>query len=249
MKSAFVLLLLSANLVLGVVIKRQNSPIQIITQCTAPNTVAVTYDDGPTVYTSRIIDAFDAAGGKVTFFVNGLNYDCIYNHAETVRRAYASGHQIASHTWGHADLATLPDAAVAKQMTKLDAALRNIIGAVPTYMRPPYGSHTPATSTVLQSLGYTHLVMWDLDSGDSAGLTPEAQQAVYNNAATDVSHNVLHHDTSESVASIMTPFVINWAKGRNLRMVTVGECLGDPVENWYRDRAPPATLDSTFTCA
>jgi peptidoglycan/xylan/chitin deacetylase (PgdA/CDA1 family) len=70
----------------------------VITKCTVAGVVAVSFDDGPAQYTDSILDKFKDAGQKATFFVNGLNYDSIYNYNSTIRRMVAEGHQVGSHT-------------------------------------------------------------------------------------------------------------------------------------------------------
>lgn len=67
--------------------------------CSKPGVLALAYDDGPHIYTSELVDILDAAGAKATFFFTGTLYGCIYSQAAAVKKAYASGHQIASHTW------------------------------------------------------------------------------------------------------------------------------------------------------
>lgn len=81
------------------VIRRAPSPGVVIRQCTNPGQLALAYDDGPYQYTSELVDILDAAGAKATFFWTGTLYGCIYNQAAAVKKAFASGHQIASHTW------------------------------------------------------------------------------------------------------------------------------------------------------
>jgi peptidoglycan/xylan/chitin deacetylase (PgdA/CDA1 family) len=80
--------------------KRQSSVPYgvIINDCTVPGTVSLAFDDGPYVYTNQVLDMLDAAGMKATFFVNGQNYDSIYNYIPTIQRMYNEGHQVASHT-------------------------------------------------------------------------------------------------------------------------------------------------------
>ena len=48
-----------------------------ITRCNTPGTVAITFDDGPYVYTSELLDLLARYGTKSTFFVNGLNFSDI----------------------------------------------------------------------------------------------------------------------------------------------------------------------------
>ncbi|KEP50007.1 carbohydrate esterase family 4 protein, partial [Rhizoctonia solani 123E] len=68
---------------------------QVITKCAKPNTVALTFDDGPHWYLYDISKTLVAAGAKGTFFFNGNNYGCIYDPAnmKRVKYAYNKGHQ------------------------------------------------------------------------------------------------------------------------------------------------------------
>lgn len=89
---------------------------QLIYTCTVPGVVAPAFDDGPWIYTDDMLtqsvspkshsiagsvdvaSRMEAANFKATWFVNGQNYDNIYNHNATIRRMVNLGHQIGSHT-------------------------------------------------------------------------------------------------------------------------------------------------------
>jgi peptidoglycan/xylan/chitin deacetylase (PgdA/CDA1 family) len=204
--------------------------VDVVTTCAVPGTVAITFDDGAYVDHAAIAAAFTAAGGRATFFLNGDNWACIYDRAEAIKAAYDAGHQIASHTWSHADMAGLTAGGVAEEMNRLTGAFRRILGAVPVMMRPPYGSYTPATVDALRQLGFTTLAMWDVDSGDSLGAGVAAQQAAYTAADTATAHIILHHETVATTAGVMVPWAIAWARARGLAMVTLAECLGPGVD-------------------
>lgn len=45
--------------------------------------------------------------------------------------------------------------------------------------------------------------------------------------------NVLAHEHDKTI-DILTSHIINVAKSQGLKMVTIGECLGDDPKNWYR---------------
>ena len=222
--------------------------IRVIRNCVTPNAVAITFDDGPYTYTSQIAQRFTQAGGNVTFFMNGLNWACIYDHAEAVKAAYDAGHQIGSHTWSHPDLTTLSVTEVSSQMNALSIAFKRILGAVPVYMRPPYGSYNDRTIATLQSLGFKVIALWDVDSGDSLGASLAQQQLTYNSTSVNGSHIALQHETSLNTVQNMVPFIIGWAQQRKLKMVTVGECLGDAPASWYKDYVTAENRNSSWTC-
>jgi len=195
-----------------------------------------------------IINQFDAAGGKATFFVNGFNYDCIYDQANVLLSAYRKGYQIGSHTWAHDDITTLTSSQLTADANKLRTAFVKILGANPTYFRPPYGSYNAGNVATLGTFGFRKFVLWDIDSGDSIGSSIAQQQSQYNSASTGTSHIFLQHETHQSTVQQMVPFIINWAKSRGLKMVTVGQCLGDPQSNWYNSITTPETRNPTWTC-
>ena len=138
LKSLLLSLLSATALASPVELEKRQLPVgQVIYSCTVPNTVALTFDDGPAGYTSQLLDLLAAQGVKATFFLNGQNFGNIYSYSGVVQRMVNEGHQVGSHTWAHADLATLDAAGVTSQMTQLEDALMSIIGKFPTYMRPP----------------------------------------------------------------------------------------------------------------
>lgn len=137
--------------------------------CVAPGTIALTFDDGPYIYTTYILDILKAYSAKATFFMTANNNgkgqidDGSTAYPAMIRRMYAEGHQIASHTWTHQDLSKVNPTQRKAQMIKAEMALRNILGFFPTYMRPPYSSCDAGSGCEddMQSLGY-HIV-WPFD--------------------------------------------------------------------------------------
>lgn len=101
--------------------------VTIITRCKVPGTAAITFDDGPHIYTNALLDILKKKGVKATFFMNGNNYGNIANYATLVKRAHKDGHQLASHTYSHKDLATLSKSAVTKEMTQRKSLFHSTI--------------------------------------------------------------------------------------------------------------------------
>ena len=143
---------------------------QLIRTCNIPGVMALTFDDGPSAHTSWLLDYLASKGAKATFFVNGNNIAHDIDDESTgwpsvLRRMVREGHQLASHTWQHANLDTLDTAGRRGQMVENERALVNIFGFFPTYMRPPYGECGVACLEDMGELGY-HVVNWNLDTQD-----------------------------------------------------------------------------------
>ncbi|KAF9116125.1 hypothetical protein BGX27_004708 [Mortierella sp. AM989] len=211
----------------------------IITRCTIPGTIAITFDDGPFLYTDGLLDILQSRAIKATFFMNGNTYGRIEDFAASVKRAYQDGHQVASHTWDHKDLTSLSQSDALGEMTMLEDAFKKIIGVRPTYMRPPFGSLNAPVLEMLDQRNYT-VITWDTDTQDWAHPTDfEASYKLYEtllNNAEDIKqpgHIVLQHEVNQVTALQVAPMAIDLALVRGYKVVTVGECLGDPKSNWY----------------
>ncbi|KAG0223355.1 hypothetical protein B0O80DRAFT_451663 [Mortierella sp. GBAus27b] len=147
-------------------------PGEILDRCTRSKSYAISFDDGPGQLTDELLDYLEENNLQVTFFMNGDNWNCIYNpeSQRLLRRAYAARHQIASHPWSHRDLESLSDKDIREEMYRIEQAFRDILGVVPRYMRPPFGEHSTRVRRVLEDLGYV-MILWDVDQEeDESGL-------------------------------------------------------------------------------
>ncbi|KAK4075531.1 hypothetical protein PCL_08916 [Purpureocillium lilacinum] len=220
----------------------------IINQCKSPGLVALAFDDGPWVFTNQLLDLLDQLGVHATFFVTGDNMgkgridDCSRPWPSILYRMYESGHQIASHTWTHQNLDHVNHAVQQAEMVNNEIALQNLFGWIPTYTRPPYLECTAKSGCpdLLGNLGY-HVITSNIDTKDYLNDGPYQVQkskdlfdAGISTQSTKNSYIVLAHDTHSQTATNLTAFMIRTAKDRSYKLVTVGECLGDPKANWYR---------------
>ncbi|ORX83509.1 glycoside hydrolase/deacetylase [Basidiobolus meristosporus CBS 931.73] len=123
---------------------------------------ALTFDDGPSQYTSELLDILASANVKATFQIIGSN---AVQYPDVVKRAYDEGHQIASHTWSHPHLMSLSTEQIVAEVKATENALLNITGAVPAYIRPPYGEADDRVKAIFKAMGY-HTLLWNMDTLD-----------------------------------------------------------------------------------
>ncbi|RPA82141.1 glycoside hydrolase/deacetylase [Ascobolus immersus RN42] len=211
-----------------------------IATCKIPGVIALTFDDGPYIYTNALLNMLKAKKAKATFFVNGLNWGpdiMVYDNRNRINRMRYEGHQIGSHTYNHADLSTLSYAGVQAEMTALEAPLTSILGKFPTYMRPPYLNCANNCPAALNDLGY-HIIQTDLDTQDWQGDAEMSKQIfkqmVDARSLSEPGYVVLAHDVHEATVHQLAEYMVDYAQSKGLRLVTVGECMGDPSANWYR---------------
>ncbi|KAJ3052715.1 hypothetical protein HK097_005807 [Rhizophlyctis rosea] len=191
-----------------------------------------------------------AAGFKTTFFVNGRGfYGCIYDGASTLLSAYRAGHQIASHSWAHLHMTTLSTSQQQSEIQRVDQALQKIIGAKPTYMRAPFGETNSALQEVARQQGYRAMINWDIDSEDWNNQSPSYSfNKVQSQSYSSNGHIILMHENYQNTVQTLLPQIISWAKSKGVKLVTVGECLGESSSLWYRDVRSPQSRDSSWTC-
>lgn len=221
---------------------------QVVSSCTQPNTVALTFDDGPWEYAEVVSDALTSKGVKGTFFYNGNNYECIYDQAEIDRVKYVfnAGHQVASHTWSHPDLTTLTWDQIHDQMWRVEQALQRIVGVVPAFMRPPYGNYNDLVLEAAYIRGQK-VVIWDFDSGDSVGASVQDSESTYDSTISEHPSTILalNHETYETTAYDVLPYAIEKLQAAGYNLVTLAECLG---ESPYQSVGSPEVNDGSWGC-
>ncbi|TLS20854.1 uncharacterized protein PpBr36_10897 [Pyricularia pennisetigena] len=202
---------------------------KLIRDCKKPGVVAVTYDDGPSQLTDKLLNILKEAGAKATFFLTGVN---ILPHRKVIERAHREGHQLAQHSWSHNSLSRASTQARADEILKPEAAFADVLGIFPTYMRPPYGECNAECEAQLGNLGY-HVVNWNIDTNDWRGDMNVSMQIIDTRLKNTDGPLVLAHDMEHTI-NVLTSHIISVAKAEGLKMVTVGECLDDDESNWYR---------------
>lgn len=124
--------------------------------------LALTFDDGPSAHTERLLDAFEEYGGKGTFFVVG---NLINDRKETLVRMAEDGHEIAGHSWNHRQLTTLGEEDLQKQLVNTRAKIYKVAGVDANLMRPPYGSFNDDVKAMCKDHGIA-LINWSVDTLD-----------------------------------------------------------------------------------
>jgi peptidoglycan/xylan/chitin deacetylase (PgdA/CDA1 family) len=99
--------------------------------------VALTFDDGPSLWTRSMLELLAAHDGHATFFALG----CIAaadDGAQTLRRIVETGSEIGNHTFSHPSLPTLEDGAIRDELARAGPIIEEASGTTLRYWRPPY---------------------------------------------------------------------------------------------------------------
>lgn len=181
--------------------------------------IALTFDDGPSAHTDRLLNIFKKYGGKGTFFVVGNMID---KRQSTLKRIATEGHEIGSHTWDHKQLTTLTEKELTDQVMKTKAKIYDVTGVTVNIVRPPYGAYNDSVKATAKKLGVA-LINWSVDTVD---WKTRNAQAVYNEimkSAKDGSIILCHdlHSTTVDAMEMVIPKLID----EGYQLVTVSELL------------------------
>ena len=186
----------------------------------ANHAMALTFDDGPSAYTSAVLATLKRYGVHATFFEVG---DEVVGRPGASRAIVAAGDAIGDHTWSHPILTA---SNTRSQMAEGRAAIINATGYTPCLARVPYGIAPASTVNTIRSMGML-TIQWDIDPRDWSLPGPAAIAAnVLKNA-----HNgaiAIMHDgggnRSETVAALNT--IIPGLLARGYKLETVPALLG-----------------------
>ena len=127
--------------------------------------IALTFDDGPHYkYTAEILDILNEYDAKATFFVVGQLAE---RYPELILRELSEGHEVASHTWSHPNLVTIPESTLMNELLTTEQLLFELAEYRPRLFRPPEGKYGNAVRKVARQLDY-ELVLWTVDTRDWA---------------------------------------------------------------------------------
>jgi peptidoglycan/xylan/chitin deacetylase (PgdA/CDA1 family) len=209
----------------------------ISTGSTRKREVALTFDDGPSPYTSRIAAILKATRTPATFFVVGQEAGAF---GPALRGLTSAGFVVGNHTQTHPMMASLGGRAQSRQIDD-QAVLVGVDGVPREHLyRPPYGSYDRKTLKILSERRML-MVLWDVDTQDYARPGANAIVRRVLDGAKPGSIVLMHDgggDRTQTVAAL--PRIIRGLRARGLRPVTVPQLLLDDPPP--RNQGRPPTL-------
>ena len=181
--------------------------------------LALTFDDGPSANTDRLLNAFATYGGKGTFYLVG---NMVENRQETVKRMAVEGHEVAGHSWNHRQLTKLDGEELTAQFMNTRAKIYDVTGIDAVTMRPPYGAFNDAVKAKAKELGIT-MIYWSVDTLDwknkNADMVYQAVMEGAKDGAIILCHD-LHKTTVDAMERAIPDLI-----AQGYQLVTVSELL------------------------
>ena len=171
-------------------------------------TVYLTFDDGPTEWTKKILEVLNKYNIKATFFITNPK-----GKEEIVKTAYEEGHKIGVHSYSHSYSEIYKNReSFWNDIEKVQKEIQNITGVKTDIMRFAGGSKNTLAigdeenilsklKKEVKSKGYEYFD-WNVSAGDGGGALTDIDY-ITNNMIEGIKKNktsiVLCHDTYENL--------------------------------------------------
>lgn len=176
--------------------------------------IALTYDDGPSIYTPTVLDALEQNEAHATFFVVGNR---VNQYQTYIKREVALGCEIGNHTYGHNSLQRLSSAQIQDVLGKTTRAVKKQTGVDIQVMRPPGGGYN---SSVCKAADMP-VILWSVDTMDWKTRSTSATIQCVKQQAFDGAIVLMHDIHKPTVQAADT--VIKQLKKDGYQLVTVSE--------------------------
>lgn len=121
--------------------------------------IALTFDDGPSIYTEKIIEYLYNNDCVGTFFVLGNK---VSNYKNTLIKSISYGNEIGNHSYDHKWLIKLKKDKMFEQIEKTQEIIKKETGYTPKILRPTYGS----VNNTLKKITDLDIILWNVDTLD-----------------------------------------------------------------------------------
>jgi peptidoglycan/xylan/chitin deacetylase (PgdA/CDA1 family) len=200
--------------------------------------VALTFDDGPSPYTDRLLQILKDNDAKATFFMIGNK---VAANPAGAKRVAEAGMEIGNHTWEHPNMTTIPPEDIPSQLSKANDAITAATGQTPKLFRTAGGLINDDVLAAAKQQGLAD-INWDVIPFDWMNDANTGATRYMLMTQIKPGSVVLFHDTYSSTVDVVYQF-IPVLKANGYHLVTVTQLLGSrsPGTTYgSRENSPPA---------
>ena len=210
--------------------------------CSKVKCIALTFDDGPSPFTDRLLQILNQNDARSTFFLIGNK---VAANPAGAKRIADAGMEIGNHTWEHPNMTTIPPEDIPAQFSKASDAIEAATGQRPKLVRTAGGLINDAVLAEAKKQGLAD-INWDVIPFDWANDANTG--ATRYMLMTQIKPNsvVLFHDTYSSTVDLVYQF-IPVLKANGYHLVTVSQMVGprEPGTSYGSRDNGPAVNDLT----
>jgi peptidoglycan/xylan/chitin deacetylase (PgdA/CDA1 family) len=199
--------------------------------CSKVKCVALTFDDGPSPFTDRLLQILRDNGAKATFFLIGNK---VAANPAGAKRIVDAGMEVGNHTWEHPNMTTIPPETIPSQISRANDAITAATGQTPKLLRTAGGLINDNVLAAAKQQGMAD-INWDVIPFDWINDSNTAATTYMLKTQIKPGSVVLFHDTYSSTVDVVYQFM-PVLKANGYRVVTVSQLLGP--------RAPGTTYGS-----
>ena len=169
--------------------------------CAQVKCIALTFDDGPSPYTGRLLQILKDNDAKATFFEIGNK---VAANPEGAKSVVDAGMELGNHTWEHPNMTTIPPEDIPAQFSKASDAIEAATGQRPKLVRTAGGLINDQVLAEAKKQGLAD-INWDVIPFDWAN--DANTQATRFMLMSQIKPNsvVLFHDTYSSTVDLVVP--------------------------------------------
>ena len=190
--------------------------IQIPTKVIDPNqkVVALTFDDGPSKYTEKIMEYLHKENAVGTFFILGNKVEIYKN---TLIKGIQYGNELGNHSYNHKWLTKLDVDEFLMQIDKTQSIIYETVQYKPKVFRPTYGS----LNNKIRNNINLDIILWNIDTMDwkYKSVDKIVSRATKNIKDGDI---ILMHDTYERTYKAIMK-IVPILKEQGYQFVTISE--------------------------
>jgi peptidoglycan-N-acetylglucosamine deacetylase len=200
---------------------------------TEEKALALTFDDGPSVNTGRILEILDSLEVKATFFVTGRELE---EHMEEGRKLAQGGHELGNHSYSHRRMIFRSGRFIREEIERTNTLIREAGYQGRIAFRPPYFKKLVTLPHYLKKSG-TKTILCNIEPETHLGYSASAEALstyVVANAAPGsiILLHIMYESRKEALASL--PALVSPLKEQGYRFVTVSELLALDKGNKFK---------------
>jgi peptidoglycan/xylan/chitin deacetylase (PgdA/CDA1 family) len=205
--------------------------------CSKYKCIALTFDDGPSPYTDRLLQILKDNDAKATFFEIGNK---VAANPEGAKRVVEAGMELGQHTWEHPNMTAIPPEDIPSQLSKASDAIEKATGQRPKLFRTAGGLINDAVLAEAKKQGLAD-INWDVIPFDWFNDSNTAATRYMLMSQIKPNSVVLFHDAYSSTVDLIYQF-LPVLRANGYHMVTVTQMIGDrePGSTYgKRENGPP----------
>ncbi|RZJ72527.1 polysaccharide deacetylase family protein [Flavobacterium sp.] len=184
------------------------------------NRIAITFDDGPSEFTPKVLELLERFDSNAAFFCIGNN---VQSHPDILLKTIQKGHIVGNHSYFHGkDFDWKNTSEVLSELIQTDAAIEKFSGKKPKFFRPPYGVTNPSIANALKVTKH-RVIGWNIRSMDGVS---KDENAIYERIVKQLKPGaiILMHDTSQITVNVLERLLLT-LREKNFTVVSIDKLL------------------------